>query len=263
MREFKDLIRQFINEISVERVGGRLRVSAADGEDFIIKPGSMGWEKGIGPGFKCFSVYRVSKRSAEEYDPIELIKLLKDPTGKFADLDLPRGVVEEILDKSIEICMPWISDLGVDVVTTPQSSKTLAVRFGRKIAEALGVEFVAAGTLKDISHARIADLPPSFSEKTAKSLRSSLQRMAANPGGTLHKHFRPQDRKFIRDWQYIRTAGRGEEGHPRPMALRKGAKALLVDDVISDGTTLSEMRRTLEGNGIGVVGCLSLFRTGT
>ena len=156
------------------------------------------------------------------------------------------------MEKSVEICVPWLEGLEFDTVSTPQSSKTLGIRFGKKIADRLGKRFIPSGTLKDLGSAKIkSELPPSYSEKSVKGLQRSLERMKSAEQGTLQKHFMPRDRKFIEDWQKTREFG----------DLKEGNKVLLVDDVLSDGSTLREMSRVLTESGVSVAGCLTLFRT--
>lgn len=240
------LLREYINEVAVDFRG---RLSSEESENFLVKPSGEPWKKLLPSGLVCFSVYRANKEA--EIDTKQVIRAVKNPASK-GGVKVPRGVVDEILQRGLEICLPWIKSLDFNVVTTPQSSKTLAVRFGSLIAERSGVDFVPAGTLKDLENAKISEeLPSSFTEKSAKMLQMSLERMKSSEEQNLQKHFRPQDRKFISSWQKMREKS----------GLSSGDRVLLVDDVLSDGSTLTEMQKTLLASGIEAVGCLTLFKT--
>jgi adenine/guanine phosphoribosyltransferase-like PRPP-binding protein len=251
--KFIELLREYINEIVIDSRG---KLGSNDGNNFILKSNGP-WIKALGGGLRCYSIYRTVKTG--DVDPIEIIRSIKNPLQK-TSVKIPKGMIDEILEKGVEKCVPWIEGLEFDIVTTPQSSKTLGIRFGKKIAERLDKQFIPSGTLKDLDSAKIkSELPASYSEKSVKGLERSLERMKEKspdgikkPGeGTLQKHFRPRDRKFIQDWQKTRDLGN----------LKEGNRVLLVDDVLSDGTTLGEMSRVLRESGVIVVGCLTLFRT--
>lgn len=253
MQEFKKLLKEYINEISIENVGGKDRITAGDGKNFILKSGNSPWLKRIETNLTCFSVYRVVKTADDSLDPIELIKIIKNPKGDH-DVELPRNVIDEILDKSIEVCEPWLQNLEFDLIATPQSSKNLAIRFARKISERFGKELLPAAIIKNLPDAKIVDdLPASYSQKSITNLYRNLERMKSSSEKNIHKYFRPQDRKHLTNWQKIRNE----------KITRKDSRVILVDDVISDGSTFVEMKRILESAGMKVVGCITLFRTGS
>jgi hypothetical protein len=253
MQEFKKLLKEYINEISIENVGGKDRISSNDGKNFVVKPGNSPWIKKLTPDLSCFSVYRVVKTPTDSLDPIDLIKVLKDPKGDH-DVELLKGVIDEILNKGVEICEPWLQNLEFDLIATPQSSKTLSIRFARKISERLNKELLPSAILKNLPDAKLSsDLPSSYSQKSIKNLHRNLERMKVSPEQNIHKYFRPQDRKYLTNWQKIR----GEEN------IKKDSNVILVDDVITDGSTFIEMKRVLESVGMKVVGCVTLFRTGS
>ena len=243
---FTKLLREYINEIALDSRG---RLTSDDGKNFVLKPNGGPWIKSLTNSLRCYSVYKTVESG--DVDPLTIVRSMKDPIGK-TSIKIPKGTIDEILQKSVNVCVPWLEGMEIDVVTTPQSSKTLSIRFGKKVAESLGKRFVPAGTLKDLGSAKIkSELPPSYSEKTVRGLQKSLERMKSSEQGTLQKHFRPRDRKFIEDWQKTRELGE----------LKEGNRVLLVDDVVSDGSTLREMGRVLLDSGMDVVGCLTLFST--
>lgn len=253
MQEFRKLLKEYINEISIENVDGKDRISSNDGKNFVVKQGNSPWIKKLAPDLICFSVYRVVKTPTDSLDPIDLIKALKNPKGDYG-VELPRNVIDEILNKGAEICEPWLQNLEFDLVATPQSSKTLSIRFARKISERFNKEFLPSAILKNLPDAKISsDLPASYSQKSIANLHRNLERMKVSPEKNIHKYFRPQDRKYLTNWQKIR----GEEN------IKKDSRVILVDDVVTDGSTFIEMKRVLESVGMKVVGCITLFRTGS
>lgn len=252
MKNFTKLLTEYINEVIAQPSGDSFVVKSDEGNNFVLKSnGSQPWIKSLGGGLSCFSVYKMTKTENDVVDPVSIIKSLKAPTSK-ESLKVPRGTVDQILQKGVELCVPWLEDLDVNIVTTPQSSKTLSVKFGKMISQNLGTKFVPAGTMKDLESAKISsELPSSYSEKSTSGLTRSLERMKSSKSKDLNKHFRPRDRKFITNWQKIRDEDQFEQG----------SNVLLVDDVISDGATMLEMTRTLKKMGVNVVGCITLFKT--
>jgi hypothetical protein len=245
---FTDLLKEYINEIKLDSRG---RLSSEEGENFVLKSGGKEpWIKGITSNLKCLSVYRAT--STSEIDPVQIIKSMKNPRGKLG-IEIPKGTIDEIIEKSVDICLPWLSTIQFDTITTPQSSKTLSIRFAKTISEKTGKKFIPSGTLKDLGSAVIDELPASYSEKSASGLKKSLERMKSSEDRNLQKHFLPRDRKFIRNWQKIRNAS----------DFSKSSNVLLVDDVVSDGSTFVEMERVIRSLGMKVSGCLTIFRTGS
>lgn len=250
---YTGLLKEYINEVAIELSGESYKVISGDGENFLLKSnGGKLWEKSIPGEIKCFSVYKAITTESS-IDPVQIIKAIKDPVKK-GKLKVPQGTVQQILDKSVGICLPHLKSMNLDVVTTPESSKSLAVKFAKLISENLGVRFVPAGTVKDMTSARLSgDLPTSYGEKSISGLRRSLERMKTSQDKNLHKHFYSRDRKFVADWQKARDVSK----------FSQGERILLVDDVLSDGSTLAEMKRALSDLDINVVAGITLFRTGS
>lgn len=245
-------LRELIKEILLEPQNGLFFVTPNSGKQFLLKKNGIPWHKKVGDK-TCASVYRVNHSEGDEVDPIEIIKTLKNPSRK-GNIKVPPGAIDQILDEASELVSEWYSGEDINFVTTPQSSKTLSIKFAKKISEKIGSNFIPAGTVKDLDNARISnELPSSYQPKTIRNLERSLEKMKASNDKDLHSHFRPQDRKFITNWQRIRTRA----------DIKPGTNALIVDDVISDGATMSEMVRSLTEIGINVVGCITLFRTGS
>jgi len=252
-RQFKQLLLDLINEILVVPRGGKHHVDPAPGSNFVLKSGgTKPWLHRIDKDLTCMSVYSVSSQDSDQFDIINVLKAIKDPRRK-GDVVVPKGVIENIIDEASGLAVPWLSGQKIDVVTTPQSSKTLSIKFAKKLAENLGARFVAAGTLKDMQSASIAaELPPSFKEKSIRGLSRSLERMKSSETQAIHDYFRPQDRKYIVGWQKGRAGAEISEGN----------NVLIVDDVLAGGSTFGEMARVLRDGGATVAGCISLFRTG-
>lgn len=253
MEQFKRLLKEYINEISIESHGGKDRISSKSGKNFVMKSGNSPWIKKLTQDLTCFSVYRVVKTQTDSLNPVDVIKAIKDPKGDYG-VEIPRNVIDEILNESVDVCEPWLRKLDFDLVTTPQSSKTLSIRFARKISERFNKELLPSAILKNLPDAKISDdLPASYSQKSITNLHRNLERMKVSQEKNMHKYFRPQDRKYLTNWQKIR----GDEN------IKKDSKVILVDDVITDGSTFIEMKRVLESVGMKVAGCITLFRTGT
>ena len=249
-----DMLRKLIREIIAEPLssGSKFVVKSDEGNSFLLKSnGNMPWTKNISNDLQAFSVYKIHKTDEDKVDPIQIIKSLKEPSKK-GNIKIPTGTIGQILEKSSDISSNWLKDLHIDLVTTPQSSKTLAVRFGKLMSQKLGTKFLPAGTLKNFDVAEISpDLPASYSERSKSGLQKSLNRLKSSEKKELHKHFHPRDRKFVKNWQQPRETG----------SDLSGLRILLVDDVLSDGNTFREMSNVLSDIGAEVVGCLTLFKT--
>lgn len=252
MNNYKKLLIEYINEIIIEPTPSGFKIGHAEGENFLLKTnGTHPWIKGITKDLKCFSIYKVDKKDGDFIDPIQIIKSLKDPTIK-SKTNIPQGTINQILEKCVEISSPWFTDFNIDVVTTPQSSKTLSVKFGKMISDKLSAEFIPAGTIKDLENSKISDeLPNNYSQKSILGLNKSLERMKSSQNKDLHKHFLSRDRKFITNWQKTRNSN----------LFQPNTNVLLVDDVISDGSTLREISNVLKTLNINIVGCLTIFKT--
>lgn len=249
---YMSILKELIREVLAEPQNGSYVIKTSSGNQFILKrSGESPWSKKVG-SVTCASVYRVIRSDGDEVDPIEVIKVLKEPSRK-GNIKVPSGTIDQILDEAVDLIGKWYTKEHIDFITTPQSSKTLSVKFAKKIAETLDTKFIPAGTVKDLENAKISsNLPASYQPKTIRSLERSLERMKDSKSKDLHTHFRPQDRKFITNWQRIRSNA----------DIKIGTNALIVDDVISDGATMSEMVRTLTEAGVNIKGCITLFRTG-
>ncbi len=166
VKNFSNLLIEYINEVVAELSRNIFVIKSDEGNNFILKKnGSQPWIKRLGKELRCFSVYKMIKTKNDIINPINIIKLLKAPTTKDS-LKVPKGTIDLILQKSVELCVPWLKDLNIEIVTTPQSSKTLSVKFGKMISEKLGAKFVPAGTIKDLKSAKISnELPNSYSKK--------------------------------------------------------------------------------------------------
>jgi len=250
---YTSILKELIREVLAEPQDGSFVVTSDSSDQFLLKRnGGSPWRKKIG-NTMCASVYRVVRSDGDEVDPIQVIKALKEPTQK-GNIKVPSGTIDQILDEAVELIGGWYSGENIDFITTPQSSKTLSIRFAKKISEEIHSKFIPSGTVKDLENARISsNLPSSYQPKTIRSLERSLERMKRSKSKDLHTHFRPQDRKFITNWQRIRSGA----------DIKLDTNALIVDDVISDGATMTEMVRTLTEFGVNVVGCITLFRTGS
>lgn len=247
----KKLLIEYINEIIVEPTTNGFKVKPDEGENFLLKTnGAHPWIKGITKDLKCFSIYKVDKKDGDHVDPIEIIKSLKYPIVK-SKTNIPQGTINQILEKCVEISSPWFNDFNIDVVTTPQSSKTLSVKFGKMISDKLSTKFVPSGTVKDLENSKISKELPNYSQKSISGLNKSLERMKLSQNKDLHKHFLPRDRKFVTNWQKTRNSN----------LFQPNTNILLVDDVISDGSTLLEMSNVLKELNVNIVGCLTIFKT--
>jgi len=249
------LLIEYITEIVAvaEPNNNYFTIKSEEGKNFVLKAnGGHPWIKGLSQDLKCFSVYKMIKFIDDKVDPVQIIKSLKNP-GLKDSLRVSKGTMNQILQKGVEVSTPWFAGMNIEVVTTPQSSKTLSVKFAKSIAEKIGAKFVPAGTIKDLESAKISDnLPITYSTKTISGLNKSLTRMKSSKDKDLHKHFLPRDRKFITNWQKLRKEDE----------FLNGMNVLLVDDVISDGATLFEMSNILKKSKVNIVGCITLFKTG-
>ena len=247
------LIREYINEISIEKRNEKLILSNTESKNFITKKnGQLPWTKTIEGDITCFSIYQIKKFHDDVISPIEIIKSIKDPSTP-NHIVVHKNFINDFLNLCIEISLPWILNKEFDCVVTPQSSKTLAVKFAKLISSKIDANIIPAVTIKDLDSATLSNnLPSGYSKDSVMILNKSLQRMRASKEKSLHKNFLPKDRKHIIGWQKSRL--KNEQ-------MLSGKNILIIDDVIADGSTIREMSRLLTDLGANSIHCLTIFKT--
>lgn len=257
---FTSLLKEFITEILATPADGRYFISKDDSSQFVKKLSGAPWmslaELPDGRKIRCYSVYKINRRfNTEDFDVMDVIKAIKDPSLKGKKYRVHEGVVDHIIDEAVDLSVNWIERSGwkFETIVTPQSSKTLAVRFANKIGQRMGVKVVPAVTMKNMKDASVfQDLPASFSEETKNSLYRSLERFKEkDPSEQEIKKIPAQFRKFIVNWQKKRE----KAGAIGP----ENSGVLVVDDKFTGGSTIAETSRILENENYNVVGCLTLF----
>lgn len=146
-----------------------------------------------------------------------------------------------------------LKDLGIDIIVTPKSSSTLTNDFVRELqARNTGIKFIydSFQKAKDPSEIKVDYGAEGLKDKTIKTLESSIRR-GVREGYFQMKWILPQNRKFLLNlFSYNGNA-----------QIFEGKKVLIVDDVVSSGSSLVSIYRTAQEAGAESVNCLALFKT--
>lgn len=227
-------------------------------------------------GFVMKALVQVHKTWAKPYEPerlppfrpVDAIVALKHGTAEVegAKIVSDQGLQMLVADFMIPRALKVLGSVKVDVVVTPESSSRLAAEFGQSLAHALGARFVAGGMLKSTDSAEAVDPLPEKLVNDIKALKqffNALERFKRSSNSSLKKGFHTSQRDLVTKWlrpsgDFIDTVLDVErEREPSP----RGTKVLLVDDVITTGSSLTEAARELERlGGFEVVGALAMFK---
>lgn len=141
-------------------------------------------------------------------------------------------------------------DKDVDLVVTPQSSSRFAETLGTMLAQLLGAKLINAGLVKSLSRTTL-DLPDHVtSTKAGKDAARALERwknkLKAGEIPSLRSTFQPSMRQHLKNFMEL---------DPRMAEfVGEGKRVLLVDDVVTTGSTVLDGERELKEMGFEVVG---------
>ena len=172
---------------------------------------------------------------------------------KLKAMKVDKNAYSQFLTRSAVYATRVIRDLKIDVIVTPRSSSSLTHDFAEKLSERNpGITFMLDSFVKadDPSKITISDEFKKLSDSTFKKLEGSIRR-GVKLGYFQMKWILPPYRKFLRNvFSYVGNAKKFE-----------GKNVLIVDDVISSGSSVGAIFQTLQEAGADSVICLTLFKT--
>jgi len=176
----------------------------------------------------------------------------------------PPGLQDVVTDMMAEKAAKHLRSKGVrpDIVTTPQSSSALGHMFAEKIASALGARYVKFGLLKQQDPDKIdVEVPPSYSPESEKKLRYNLDRARRKikQQGTfsMRNAFHARERKLVRN--FLEPSDEMMDIATDPSRSNK-LSVLVVDDVVTTGSTQEEAKRKLLELDFNVIGAVAMFK---
>ena len=227
-------------------------------------------------GFVMKAVIQVHKAWAKPWEPdrlppfrpVDALVALKHGTATVNGVTITSapGLQSLVADFIVPRAVKLVGGVKVDIVVTPQSSSRLAAEFGQVLAHHLGAKFVAGGMLKTTDRAEPIDPLPEKLASDVKALKQffqALERFKKSSDSSLKKGFHTSQRDLVTKW--LRPSGDFLDAvmdveREREVAPR-GTKVLIVDDIITTGSSLTEAARELERlGGFEVVGALAMFK---
>lgn len=196
-------------------------------------------------------------KNIPEFSPEDVVEAIKLGNASEHNMVIEPGIQEKLAQKFGGRAASWITE-KVDIVTCPQSRSQLASIFATVIAQKLGAKFVPAGVVKQLKNAQFdPEKLSKMSPTTQKSVTRGLERMKADPTPSIRKYVKPAFRSAVQNWQaandsIIDVALGGDS---------KMYNVVIVDDVVTTGSTFQEASKALEDLGMfKVVGMLALFK---
>lgn len=168
-------------------------------------------------------------------------------------MKIDKAVYSQFLNRSAVYASKLIRDLKIDIIVTPKSSSSLTHDFASKLEQRNpGIEFLLDSFAKSDDPSKITiDVDnDKLSDKVKDTLESSIRR-GVKLGYFQMKWILPQNRKFLKNlFSYAGNAKKFE-----------GKNVLIIDDVVSSGSSLAAIFQTLQEAGASSVICLTLFKT--
>jgi hypothetical protein len=199
--------------------------------------------------------------------PDDVVDVLKHETSKALEdgtiLVAQPGLQEKVADKVAARAVPIIASMGKpDLVTCPQSSSDLAAYFGERVAKATGAKFVKFGLLKQRDPSKLSVNMPDHYRGTVREKRlmqalERAQQALRNGNFSLRRGFISRERKMVQNFLEPSDEMMDMATDPSRKSL---PTVLIVDDVVTTGSTQAEAKRKLEEIGFKVVGCVAMFK---
>ncbi len=195
---------------------------------------------------------------------IEPIDILDFFLSRQATVTLANGVVlhaqdglyDHVLDLLAQRAVRILSGVQFDIVTNIHSSKPLAVDLAQAIATYTDKKFIRSGILKTKDPDRV-----SVTKEVDKTIHKNLERfkraIANGENPSIRKAFHPRQRAHVRG--YLEPSMDTLDAITDP-ALESSPRVVIVDDILTTGSSVREAKAEIESLGYDVVVTIAAFR---
>lgn len=191
---------------------------------------------------------------------VRCLYTFKDKAGtdlmkKLKSGDIDKNTYDQFLQRSSVFATRLLRDFKIDLIVLPESSSPLAADFvERLLASNPGIRLAPQNYIKarDINQISLDLNNPKLTPLILKSLQSILRR-AKREGVIKMKWVLPQHRKFLMN--VFSYAGNS--------AIFCDKNILIVDDIITSGSSILPIYKSVEEAGAAAVSCLTIFKSST
>lgn len=168
--------------------------------------------------------------------------------------DLNTSEMNAFLIRSAIYAVRVLRNFKVDVIVTPASSSNLTKEFVNRIAERANYDVYTDSFRKspDISKVKIDINHPAITKDIIKSMQSILDR-AIRKGNLSVKMFAVHHRKFLTNMFEVTDE--------RVLQKINGKNVVIIDDIMTSGTTTKNIYDILITNGAESVSALTIFKS--
>jgi len=231
-------------------------------EDFDIIDGELNLSanSGIKSKFGKDAAFNPYKKKIENTD-ILVYSIYQAKTTNSTDImraikgaNMSDPEMVSFLKRSAVYATRTIRSLGVDIIVTPKSSSPLTRSFVKEIQSRTNLDIFVDSFVKnpDISKIEVdADNP-----KMTPAIQKSMQRIIdkAKTVGTLSlTKFSPMHRKFVKNLFAVTDS--------KILSKVDGKSVLIVDDILTSGSTTKSISDILLANGAATITGLTLFKS--
>lgn len=200
------------------------------------------FKKEIETGLISYSLYNASTKEA------------KQVMGDVKAADFKSGEIDEFLTRSAIYAVRILRRLNVDIIVTPVSSSDLTKEFVKRIAKRTHYDVYIDSFKKqpDISKIEIDREHPKITNAIIKSMESIIKN-AIKKGNLSVRMFSPMHRKFIKNMFDITD--------PKLLSKFDGKNVVIIDDIMTSGTSAKNIYNVLVTNGATSVDALTIFKS--
>jgi len=235
---------------SIDIENGRLVFNADDNKDTGVKT-SFGKSKKLTPftktiegtdGSIAYSLYQAKTRNSTD-----ILKSMKS-------VDFSDPEVQQFLNRSAIYAARVLRSLKVDIIVTPKSSSDLTKEFVKQVQRRSNYDVLIDSFTKrpDLSKVQIDVDHPKITPDIIKSMQSILKR-AIKDGRLSIKMFAPQHRKFV--------INMFEVTDPKIVDKIQDKSVMIIDDVLTSGTTIKNIYDILMTNNANNVSGMTIFKS--
>lgn len=194
------------------------------------------------PDLFSYSLYQAKSENATA-----ILKAIKS-----ADMNNP--AVKAFIVRSAIYAARVLRSLKADVIVTPHSTSPLVNTFVSELAKRISADIFVDSFAKrpDLTKIEIDTSHPNITPAIAKSMKSTLNR-AIKQGYLSVKMFAVMHRKFLKNMFELTD--------PKIIDKVNDKNVLIIDDIMTSGTTTKNIYDILKTNGANNVSALTLFKS--